>query len=147
MLAFLPGLLKIPAVAKGLAMILALGLVAAVTFAGYRYVTHLTDALAAAQSEAEVARLAVKLQAGTIDRLGQAIDDRDDAVRVAQAAIDELTRQARANAAAVTELDATLARHDLAALAAAKPGLIETRINAATARLLADLAEASRVEP
>jgi len=99
---------------------------------GYWYVTGLqqdNSALQAAKAELEAAQMA---NAATIDEL---LRDRQQ-----QAENERLLKRQLANASTYNDqLAAKLQRHDLTRLAAAKPQLIENRINAATLQVFEEI--------
>lgn len=106
------GILSWVKVAAGIALVTVIGL-------GYWHYTSLL-------SEREALRVQTEIQSQELNQWAQ----RWEETRAALERIEELRREARKP---YVELERILAEHDLAALAKAKPGLIEHRVNRATA--------------
>jgi uncharacterized membrane protein YccC len=111
----------------------------------YRHYSGLVDAKA--ELSAQVARLEkdVAREKSRADALEQSIAKWDQASKVQAAALEELTTARRDASRYRRELLDVLSRHDLEALARAKPGLVQDRINAGSARALRLLEQSTQV--
>jgi hypothetical protein len=117
--------------------------IAGILYAGYRHYTGLLDDLG--QLREDRAALAAGLQTSeqSVVTLTEALDDWKRQAEQARAHQEELEQTARRATAENRRLNEIFARHDLTQLARARPGLIESRINDGTERVLGLLACAS----
>lgn len=102
-----------------------------------------------ARLNARVAEDAVALQAqkAATDYAVRTVGEWADAAKKQQALLDEYSRTQQDAVATMRRLNDVLAKHDLRALAAAKPSLVERRVNdgsAAALRLLRDATDVGR---
>lgn len=107
--------------------------VAGTIYAGYTYVTNLQEDNAALHAEVSAKEVQLAVQADTLDQMREGYDVLLQHQVAMQDAVNELARGQEATRRAVTVLEDTFRRHDLAKLSEAKPGLIERRINYGTA--------------
>lgn len=113
-----------------------IGAVAALALAGwlYLYVTDLQKDLALSKSELQTKTLALQTAENSNKTLLDTVNQYQDAQSKYEQAVTELVESWEANTAEQERLRRMFIDHDLGGLANEKPGLIEHRINAGTAR-------------
>jgi hypothetical protein len=111
--------------------------ITAVVAGFYTYVTHLQESNAALTADLAVESQARALLEGEIHGLRLGIE----AAERHRAALQDDLARARAQA---DEALRTLKEHDLARLAAAKPGLVSRAMNRGTAKVFRDIEDASK---
>ena len=112
----------------GLAAIFVVGVV----FAGYRFVSNMQETIRVQANNIATLEGAVATQNITLDAQRDAIDGWSAAHQALVGQVEELQRVSREASAETRRLNAIFSRHNFGELAAAKPGLIERRINAGT---------------
>ena len=120
--------------------IYALIFLASLAGGAYYYYQDTQERLAQAAANLAVAEQAAKQNQMVIDNMQQQYAEQQEMINELNGAL----MKANAN---VDKLRNTLQNHDLARLALKKPGLIEKRINDATAKLFEELEAATAVEP
>ena len=105
-----------------------------VASSSYFWISNLNDEIAILKSNAIVLE-------GEITRQNEQIKKNLAQQKKTFAQIDSLTKKNQANLREVNALKQTFARHDLDALALAKPKLLESKINKATKRVFDGLIE------
>ena len=119
-----------------------LAIVTSITL-GYSHYTGLVSDLEVSKANQARLELAVDVQTETIAAAQKNATDWQDAYAALEAQA-EVVRQIAVEAQAEQErLNDIFAEHDLGALAGAKPGLIENRLNSGTARIICLLEQAS----
>ncbi|KFH18443.1 hypothetical protein ELZ19_07030 [Brucella abortus] len=110
---------------------------AVVTIIGLGYVHYngLVDERDRLRTERAQLETAVRLQDQTLDAQAEALEEWQEAHRGLLARFEEMQRVADEAHAETRRLHALFSQHDLADLAARRPGLIERRINAGTTRI------------
>lgn len=101
-------------------------------FLAYRHYTGLVEDNKTLTINNVTLTRSIEDQRLTIERQAEAIEDWSEALADFQRVASELQRAADAARAETRRLNGVFARHDLEALALAKPGLVEGRINAGT---------------
>lgn len=110
-----------------------------------RHYTSLVDAKVALTAQVETLEQDVAREQGRVEALKASVDKWDGASGRQAEALSEFAEAQRDAGKHAREIRNALSQHDLGALAKAKPGLIEPRINAGTAdafRLLEQSSEA-----
>jgi len=116
-----------------LSLILA-GLLVVVTGGAYFWIGNLNDEIATLKGNAIVLE-------GEIQKQNEQIKKNLEQQQKTYAQIDSLTKKNQDNMREVNALKQTFARHDLDALALAKPKLLERKVNRATKRVFDGLIE------
>jgi len=100
----------------------------------YLFVTGLQSKVERLTAERETLTTALRIQTENVSVLQRNIGEWDDAQRELVGKIGELSRLTAEASGETRRLYATFTKHDLGALADAKPGLVERRINDGSAR-------------
>jgi hypothetical protein len=123
--------------------------VAVVTTVGlaYRHYSGLVDAKAELSAKVATLEQDVAREKTRAEALEKSIAAWDGASKAQVKALEELTNAQREAGRFKSELLDVLSRHDLEALARAKPGMVEKRVNTGSARALRMLEHATEVPP
>lgn len=118
--------------------LLGLGALAVVTTIGlgYRHYTNLVDTVTVLSENNARLGIAVELQDNTITEQGEAIGEWSTAQDTMVERVEELASVATEAANETRRLNDIFSRHDLTDLARRRPGMVEPRINRATATAL-----------
>lgn len=128
----------------GIAIAIGVATVAAVGLA-YRHYSGLVDAKAKLTAQVASLEKDVAREKARAEALEKSIEAWDEASKVQAKALEEMTTARREAGRYQRELLDVLSRHDLRALALAKPGLVQDRVNAGTARALRLLQQSTQV--
>lgn len=100
---------------------------------GYRHYTGLLETVSVLESNSVRYEVALGVQGGTIDAQERVIGEWQESQDRLLGTIEEMGRTQQDASTEIRRLNDVFAGHDLEALARARPGLIERRINSGTA--------------
>jgi len=116
------------------AVALAGAMLAAMLAGAYRHYTGLVSQVSTLTADKATLQLALDTEKATAEGLKKGIQAWNDAYELLRKQEAESARVAMAASAEARRLNELLGSHDLGALARSRPGLVEARLNAGTAR-------------
>lgn len=116
---------------------------ATAVFLGYRHYNGLVEAKVELSAQVSSLTADVAREKARADAFEKTIDKWDEAAETQREALTQFTKAQREASQYQRELKDVLSQHDLGALAKRKPGLIENRVNAGSARAMRLLESAS----
>lgn len=116
---------------------------ATAVFLAYQHYNGLVEAKASLTGQVSTLTADVAREKARADAFERSIDKWDEAAETQREALTQFTKAQREASQYQRELKDVLSQHDLGALAKRKPGLIENRVNAGSARAMRLLESAS----